>query len=360
MKDGQPSAARGGSLNSAMQVAQLGLLPPKKVEDFKKLAPNKPKFQAILDAHAKATGEGGAEAVASANVAPSKELNLTATGTNNFNINRSQPFVDIMDGGKKTRVYGDPALLQKRYPDQKVNQPTKESTTKEKTMKKAINEASMNISINGDSAAEVAELASILKNAGMDTHSHSNDMPPMPMDPHDDMVSKMSMMDEPAPSDSGCGMEEETVEEDGWDNSPEEAYADHQTMTQDLSGGINRRKPQGAIRVKDPAVALETSIRERLWAALNEKITEGSRGKKKKSRGAMEDVETNEGSRGKKKKSRGAMEDITTEGSRGKKKKSRGAMEDITTEGSRGKKKKSRGAMEGSRGKVSRGKKSRG
>lgn len=332
MKDGQPSAARGGSLNSAMQVAQLGLLPPKKVEDFKKLAPNKPKFQAILDAHAKATGEGGAEAVASANVAPSKEVNLTATGTDNFNINRSQPFVDIMDGGKKTRVYGDPALLQKRYPDQKVNQPTKESTTKENKMKKAIKEASMNISINGDSAAEVAELAGILKNAGMDTHSHSNDMapkasemPPMPMDPHDDMVSKMSMMDEPAPDDSGCGMEEETVEEDGWDNSPEEAYADHQTMTQDLSGGINRRKPQGAIRVKDPAVALETSIRERLWAALNEKVTEGKK-KKKSDRGAMEDVNVKE--RGdadkKKKKNRGTMEGSKGKTSRGTKKTSRG------------------------------------
>ena len=122
-------------------------------------------------------------------------------------------------------------------------------------------------------------------------------------------------MDEPAPGDSGCGMEED------WDNSPEEAYADHQTMTHDLSGGINRRKPKGAERAKDPAVALETSIRERLWAALNEKVTEGSRGKKKKSRGTMEDM---------------------------------------TTEGSRGKKKKSRGTMEGSRGKTSRGKKSRG
>jgi len=316
MKDGQPSAARGGSLNSAMQVAQLGLLPPKKVEDFKKLAPNKPKFQAILDAHAKATGEGGAEAVANANVAPSKELNLTATGTNNFNINRSQPFVDIMDGGKKTRVYGDPTLLQKRYPDQKINQPTKEST-----MKKAIKEASMNISMNGSNAAEVAELVGILKNAGIPQDSHSHDMPPMQMDPHDDMVSKMSMMDEPAPDDSGCGMEEETVDESEWDNSPEEAYADHQTMTHDLSGGINRRKPKGAERAKDPAVALENSIRERLWAALNEKVTEGSRGKKKKSRGTMEDM---------------------------------------TTEGSRGKKKKSRGTMEGSRGKTSRGKKSRG
>ena len=206
---------------------------------------------------------------------------------------------------------------------------------KEENMKKSVNEASMNISMNGNSAAEVAELIGILKNAGIEQHSHSDDTPAMSVDRHDDMVSKMSMMDEPAPDASPCGMEEEGVEED-WDNSPDESYADHQTMTHDLSGGINRQKPKGSERVKDPAVALETSIRERLWAALNEKVTEGSRGKKKKSRG-------------------GAMEDVTTEGSRGKKKSRGGAME----EGSRGKK-KSRGTMEGSRGKTSRGKKSRG
>ena len=42
-----------------------------------------------------------------------------------------------------------------------------QTASKDNNMKKAIKEASMNISINGDSAAEVAELAGILKNAGM-------------------------------------------------------------------------------------------------------------------------------------------------------------------------------------------------
>ena len=119
-----------------------------------------------------------------------------------------------------------------------------------------------------------------------------------------------------------------------WDNSPEETYADHHTMTKDLSGGINREKPKGAIRAKDPAVhqTVESSIREQLWAALNEKFDESKKNRGKKNRG-ME-----EGSRGKK-KNRG-ME----EGSRGKKK-NRG-ME----EASRGKK-KNRGMEEASRGK---------
>ena len=55
---------------------------------------------------------------------------------------------------------------------------------------------------------------------------------------------------------------------------------------------------------------MESSIKEQLWAALQEKQTnEAHRGKKKKSRGMRgEDIETTEGSRGKKsrgKKSRG-------------------------------------------------------
>ena len=305
----------------------------------------------------------------------------------NFNVSKMKakypkPYVDIpQKDGTVIRGYGAPADLDlymkadgkrtgakivgaKPAPvapaaDQQAGKPNAnadaqqrgvQTASKEYNMKKAIKEASMNISINGDSAAEVAELASILKNAGMDTHSHSDDMlpkakemPTMAMEPdgHDDMVSKMRMMDEPAPDASPCGMGEDDVEED-WDNSPDEAYADTQTMTHDLSGGLNRqKKAYPKAQDGDNAMAVEASIREKLWAALNEKMTEGSRGKKKKSRGAMEDVETNEGSRGKKKKSRGAMEDVTTEGSRGKKK-------------------KSRGAMEGSRGKVSRGKKSRG
>lgn len=62
--------------------------------------------------------------------------------------------------------------------------------------------------------------------------------------------------------------QEESVEEEDYANEPDEEYKDHNFMTKDLSGGINRRKPKGSERVKDPAVE---SIKERLWAALNEK-----------------------------------------------------------------------------------------
>ena len=209
-----------------------------------------------------------------------------------------------------------------------------QTASKDNNMKKAIREASMNISINGDSAAEVAELAGILKNAGMPDAKPVSDILPRPgekpamamdspvrsvpggaafdldYDGHDDMVAKMKMMDEPAPDDSPCGMGEEGVEEDSWDNSPDETYADTQTMTKDLSGGLNRQKKSyPKVAGGDNPMAVETSIKEQLWAALNEKMIEGDkkRGKTKTlkaSRGYGEDIKTTEGSK-KGKESRG-------------------------------------------------------
>jgi hypothetical protein len=53
-----------------------------------------------------------------------------------------------------------------------------------------------------------------------------------------------------------------------YDNEPEEEYSDVNAV---LPSGddMHRKKDPRAIRVKDPAV--ETSIKDRLWAALNEK-----------------------------------------------------------------------------------------
>ena len=200
--DGKPTGAAGGSIKDALAVAQVGLLPQSKVDSIGKIAAKgKPDFQAVIDAHNKATG---ATPQVKKQVPPS-------TGRPD-------------DAGA-----------------------TQQNASKDNNMKKAIKEASMNISINGDSAAEVAELAGILKNAGMPDAAPVSDImaPPIDhghMDGHDDMVSKMRIMDEPAPDDSPCGMGEEGVEEDSWDNSPDETYADTQTMTKDLSGGLNREK----------------------------------------------------------------------------------------------------------------------
>ena len=270
--DGKPAGARSANLKAALAVAQAGLLPQSKVDSIGKIAAKgKPDFQAVIDAHNKATG---ATPQVKTQVPPS-------TGRPD-------------DAGA-----------------------TQQNASKDNNMKKAIKEASMNISINGDSAAEVAELAGILKNAGMHDAKPVSDImaPPIDhghMDGHDDMVSKMRMMDEPAPDDSPCGMGEEGVEEASWDNSPDETYADTQTMTKDLSGGLNReKKSYPATQDGDNPMAVENSIKEQLWAALNEKMTAEGRGRGKKmklkaSRG-NEDIKTTEGSRGKSrgKKSRG-------------------------------------------------------
>ena len=65
---------------------------------------------------------------------------------------------------------------------------------------------------------------------------------------------------------------EEGVEEE-WDNAPEEEYSDTKTMIKDLSGGINREKnAYKATQDGDNPMALESSIKEQLWAALQEKL----------------------------------------------------------------------------------------
>ena len=207
-------------------------------------------------------------------------------------------------------------------------------------MKKPINEsASMNISMSGDNAGEVSELLNMLKNAGMPNAAPVGaiDMPmDMPVkaipggagidldrDGRDDMeVGPPDMPDEsPCGSDEGgmgdmkklAGlkgpMPEEDVEEDGWDNSPDEEYKDDNFMYQ--SGGMHKKKKAyPATQDGDNPMALETSIKERLWAALQEKTANEGRGRGKKktlkaSRG-NEDIKTTEGrGKGRGKKSRG-------------------------------------------------------
>jgi|13_taG_2_1085334.scaffolds.fasta_scaffold00781_3 hypothetical protein len=279
--DGKPAGAKGADLKAALAIAQVGLLPAAKVASIKKIADKgRPKFQAVIDAHNKATG-----------VTPQVKKEVPPSS--------GRP---------------DDASA------------TQQNASKDNNMKKAIKEASMNISINGDSAAEVAELAGILKNAGMHDAKPVSNIIPHAHDGHDDMVSTMKMLDEPAPDDSPCGMGEEGVEED-WDNSPEETYADTQTMTKDLSGGLNReKKAYAAAQDGDNAMAVETSIKEQLWAALNEKMTAEGRGRGKTLKASR--GEKLNASRGNKLMASRGKDKKTTEGSRGKKsrgkKKSRG------------------------------------
>ena len=167
------------------------------------------------------------------------------------------------------------------------NQKTQQNQSKDLSMKTAMNEsASMNVSMTGDNAAEVAELMKLLKNAGMPDAGPVKDIMP-PMAPKGDMADFMGMVDSgmqgPAEPCSVCGeVHEETscsegTEEydaiiDEWDNSPKEEYKDHNYMTQDLSGGINRpKKAYAAAQDGDNAMAVE-AIKSDLRKALEEAL----------------------------------------------------------------------------------------
>ena len=153
---------------------------------------------------------------------------------------------------------------------------------------------SMNVSLNarGDAVEDLIKLM-----GGAISPQDAPVSMPMPMpsagpDTHDHEMGDMKKMMKLA-SDADMEPQADEPEMEDWDNSPEEEYSDTKTMTKDLSGGINReKKAYKAAQDGDNAMAVETSIKEQLWAALNEKkadikTTEG-RGKgrgKKKSRG---------------------------------------------------------------------------
>jgi len=114
---------------------------------------------------------------------------------------------------------------------------------------------SMNISLNASGKENVDELMSLLKSAGLD-------------------ASPAMSMSMPAPARSmpmALAMDNAEMEEEGLANEPDEQYSDTEYMTKDLSGGINRQKKMHKPAAKgDNPMAVE-SIKERLWAALNEK-----------------------------------------------------------------------------------------
>lgn len=73
--------------------------------------------------------------------------------------------------------------------------------------------------------------------------------------------------------ESPCDMknDEEVINSESFVNEPDEEYADHNFMTKDLSGGINRQKKMYPPAAKgDNPMAVE-SIKDRLLRALNEK-----------------------------------------------------------------------------------------
>lgn len=154
--------------------------------------------------------------------------------------------------------------------------------------KKKLNEAA-SMSLTGDSAADVAELMQIFRNAGLP------DAGPVPLaSPTDDKVA-FGSVDGPEDGDEGpevpigsspdakpsmaamaSDMEKdhEPAEEE-YANEPDEEYQDNDYMQHDLAGGINKPKKMFAkAQDGDNAMAVEelSSIKEKLYAALAEKL----------------------------------------------------------------------------------------
>jgi hypothetical protein len=135
------------------------------------------------------------------------------------------------------------------------------------------NPVTMSVNLNASGAEHVQDLINMMKNAGMgDAKPAADAMMPM----RQDMERLSAMMDEPGDEDPNEEMEPVEDEIEEYANSPEGVedepeYSDHEKMTKDLSGGINREKKMYAkAQDGDNAMAVE-AIKAQLMAALSEK-----------------------------------------------------------------------------------------
>ena len=103
----------------------------------------------------------------------------------------------------------------------------------------------MNISLNASGEKNVSDLLNMMKNAGL---KDAEPVTPAMMPMRQDMERLNAIVGEPddqpdmEPSvgQEEIGMDDEA--EESYDNAPDPEYADHQMMTKDLSGGLNREK----------------------------------------------------------------------------------------------------------------------
>jgi len=156
------------------------------------------------------------------------------------------------------------------------------------------NPVSVNVSMNATGKEHVADLLDMMKNAGL---GDAQPVDAKMLSPRMDMERLAGIMDDPKipgkddiegdkdVKASGCSDDidldgEEGIEE--YANEPEEQYSDHNTMVNDLSGGLNRKKKMYAkAQDGDNPMAVE-GIKEQLYKALMAKMAEGrGRGKKK-------------------------------------------------------------------------------
>jgi len=160
---------------------------------------------------------------------------------------------------------------------------------------------SMNISLNATGKDHVADLINMMKNAGLQAAQPVNpEMMPMRMDmerlrnivddepmipgegadnrPNEEYMDTEELMaggddlhHEKHPSDIRVKDPSIASDIEEWENEPDEEYADHNTMLNDLSGGINRKKKMyKKAQDGDNPMAVET-IKARLLKALSEK-----------------------------------------------------------------------------------------
>lgn len=160
------------------------------------------------------------------------------------------------------------------------------------------NPVTMNVSINASGKDHVQDLIDMMKLAGaVDAKAvDHDDMPmikqlPAPAEHDHDMNDMATLMriagdsDEEAETDenlvvqaTGLDPEDEEDDEDDmeeeWDNAPDEEYRDHEYMTKDLAGGLNKsKKSYKPTAGGDNPMALEDQIRKDLRAALEEKFS---------------------------------------------------------------------------------------
>lgn len=141
------------------------------------------------------------------------------------------------------------------------------------TPEKQGNPVTMSISLNASGKENVDELMALLKGAGL----AQSPAPAMGPSEPPDMGALRAMVMKPEMPDMDDNEMDVKINSKGqlskeeWDNSPDEQYSDHKTMTKDLSGGINRQKKMFKPAAKGDNPMAAESVKERLWAALNEK-----------------------------------------------------------------------------------------
>lgn len=122
----------------------------------------------------------------------------------------------------------------------------------------------INVNMSASGEDNVKSLLDIMKNAGLgDAKPVSQKMMPV----RKDMERLRTIVGEP----SGSVMSDETMEDEGYDNTPGEVYHDTEMLTHNLAGGLNKAKgAYASAEDGDNAMAVK-KVKEHLIAALTEK-----------------------------------------------------------------------------------------